>query len=445
MDIDLIMHGVHRAGSSAPPGTAAYASLASFSRVAKVGRRSESSQSTGRTASGTVLGTVHARSNPPAYNLCRAALPEDRRVLAISVQFTHRVRSKALSRCQTLRLPVTFAGLRVGVVMQRRDFIGLVSGAAACPLVVLAQQAVRVRRIGVLMAYAEIDPEARARVAALEKELHDLGWTEGRDIQIDTRWPTANLETIDRTAHELVASQPDVILSSTTLTTEALLRYTRVIPIVFATVADPVGSGFVATMSRPGRNATGFTNIEGSMAGKWLELLKQVAPRLSRVALLYNLPTAPFSEIFLDPFKAAAVALGVEAIVTPVVNSSELESAFASLASAPGGGLIFTPGPFMSTRSAQLTALAARHRLPTVFPFRYYAELGGLLAYGNDQSDNYRRAGAYVDRILRGEKVSELPVQNPTKFELTINLKTAKALNLSVPPFLLAQADHVIE
>ena len=296
------------------------------------------------------------------------------------------------------------------------------------------------------MAYAESDKEAQARVAIFQKELNKLGWTEGRDIQVDTRWPAADLEKISRVAQELVASQPDVILSSTTPTTEALLRQTRTIPIIFATVADPVGSGFVATESRPGGNATGFTNIEGSMAGKWLELLKQVAPRLRRVALLYNLPTAPYTEVFfLGPFRAAAVALGIEAIVTPVGNSSELESAVAALASAPGGGLIFTPGPFMATRSAQITALAARHRLPAVFPFRYYAELGGLLSYGSDQYDNYRRAGAYVDRILRGDKVGELPVQNPVKFELTINLKTAKALGLTVPPFLLAQADHVIE
>jgi putative ABC transport system substrate-binding protein len=329
--------------------------------------------------------------------------------------------------------------------MRRRDFIGLVSCAAAWPLAALAQQAQRIRRIGVLMAYTESDQEAQARVAMLQEELHKLGWTEGRNIQIDTRWPAADLEKINRIAQELVASQPDVILSSTTATTEALLRHTRTIPIIFATVADPVGSGFVATVSRPGGNATGFTNIEGSMAGKWLELLKQMAPRLSRVALLYNLASAPYSEIYLGPFRAAAMALDVEAIVTLVGDSSELESAVAALASAPGGGLMLTPGPFMSTRSSQITALAARHRLPAVFPFRYYVELGGLLSYGNDQYDNYRRAGAYVDRILRGDKVGELPVQNPVKFELTINLKTAKALGLTVPPMLLAQADYVIE
>lgn len=295
------------------------------------------------------------------------------------------------------------------------------------------------------MAYAESDQEAKARVATVREELHKLGWTEGRNIQIDTRWATSDTEKINRFAQELVASQPDVILSSTTPTTEALLQQTRTIPIIFATVADPVGSGFVASLPRPGGNTTGFTNIEGSMAGKWLELLKQIAPRVNRVGLLFDPATAPYAEIYLGPFKAAAAALAVEGIAMPVGDTSELESAVGTLASAPTGGLMVIPGPFMSNRSAQITSLTARHRLPAVFPFRYYAELGGLLSYGNDQYDNYRRAAAYVDRILWGDKVGELPVQTPVKFELTINLKTASALGLTVPPTLLAQADQVIE
>jgi putative ABC transport system substrate-binding protein len=329
--------------------------------------------------------------------------------------------------------------------MKRREFITLVGGAAAWPLAALAQQVDRIRRIGVLMAYAESDQEAKARVAMVREGLQKLGWTEGRNIQIDTRWATTDAEKISRFAQELVASQPDVVLSSTTPTTEALLQQTRTIPIIFATVADPVGSGFVASLSRPGGNTTGFTNIEGSMAGKWLELLKQIAPRVNRVALLFNPATAPYAEIYLGPFTAAAAALAVEAIAKPVGDTSELESAVAAFASAPNGGLMVIPGPFMSNRSAQITSLTARHRLPAVFPFRYYAELGGLLSYGSDQHDNYRRAAAYVDRILRGDKVGELPVQTPVKFELTINLKTAKALGLTVPPTLLAQADEVIE
>jgi putative ABC transport system substrate-binding protein len=329
--------------------------------------------------------------------------------------------------------------------MKRREFITLVGGAATWPLAGLAQQAQRIRRISVLMAYAESDQEATRRVAMVRDELQRLGWTEGLNIQIDIRWATADTEKINRFAQELVVSRPDVILSSTTPTTEALLQHTRTIPIIFATVADPVGSGFVATMSRPGGNTTGFTNIEGSMAGKWLDLLKQIAPRVSRVALLFNPATAPYAEIYLGPFRVAAAALAVEAIATPVADTSELESAVATLASAPGGGLMVIPGPFMSNRSRQIITLTADHRLPAVFPFHYYAELGGLVSYGSDQHDNYRRAAAYIDRVLRGDKVGELPVQTPVKFELTINLKTARALGLTVPPALLAQADQVIE
>jgi putative ABC transport system substrate-binding protein len=313
------------------------------------------------------------------------------------------------------------------------------------PLAARAQQAERIRRVGVLMAYAESDQEAKARVATVREELQKLGWTEGGNILIDTRWTTASMENINRFARELVASQPDLILSSTTPTTEALLQQTSSIPVIFATVADPVGSGFVASLSRPGGNATGFTNLEGSMAGKWLELLKEVAPSVSRAALLFNPATAPYAEIYLGPFRAAAAFHAVEGIAMPVGDTSELESAVAALANAPNSGLMVIPGPFMANRSSQITSLAARHRLPAVYPFRYYAELGGLLSYGNDQHDNYRRAAVYVDRILKGAKPSELPVQAPVKFELTINLKTAKILGLDVPAHLLQQADQVIE
>jgi putative tryptophan/tyrosine transport system substrate-binding protein len=330
--------------------------------------------------------------------------------------------------------------------MKRREFMTLVGGAAASvPLAARAQQAERMRRIGVLMAYAESDPEAKARFAIFREELQNLGWSEGRNIQIDTRWATGDEEKISGYAQELVASQPELVLSSTTSTTEALLRRTRTIPLIFATVADPVGSGFVASLSRPGDNATGFTNIEGAMAGKWLELLKQMAPGVSRVALLFNPATAPYAESFLGPLRTAAAALAVEAIATPVTDTPALESAVAALAGAPGGGLMVIPDPFLANRSAQIISLTARHSLPAIFPFRYYAKLGGLLAYGSDQQDNYRRAAAYVDRVLRGDKVGELPVQTPVKFELTINLKTAKALGLTAPPTLLAQADEVIE
>lgn len=330
--------------------------------------------------------------------------------------------------------------------MKRREPIRtLVGGAFAWPIAALAQQAEHLRRIGVLMAYAESDQEAQTRVTTVREEFQKLGWSEGRNLQIDTWWATADAEKINRFARELVASQPDVILSSTTLSTKALLQQTGTIPIVFATVADPVGSGFVNTLARPGGNTTGFTNVEGSMAGKWLELLKHIAPSIKRVALLFNPTTTPYAEIYLTPFKAAAAALGVKAITMPVEDTHELETAVATFASVPNGGIMVIPGPFTANRSAQITALTAGHHLPAVFPFSYYVERGGLVSYGNDQYDNYRRAAAYVDRILRGDKAGELPVQSPVKFELTINLKAAKALGLTVPPSLLSQADEVIE
>jgi putative tryptophan/tyrosine transport system substrate-binding protein len=330
--------------------------------------------------------------------------------------------------------------------MKRREFILALGGAAAsAPFAARAQHAERMRRIGVLMAYAETDREAQLRVATLVEELGKLGWREGGNIRIDTRWATDNVEKIGPSAQELVASQPDLIVSSATLTTAALLKVTRTLPIVFATVADPVGSGFVASLPHPGGNATGFTNLEGSMAGKWVELLKEIAPHVKRAALLVNQATAPFTEVYISPFKAAAAALGVEPIVAPIRDTFELESAISAHAAAPDGGLVVMPGSFFASRSAELTALAIRHRLPSVYPFRNFAELGGLLSYGNDQADNYRRAAAYVDRILKGARPGDLPVQAPVKFELTINLKTARPLGLDVPPSLLQRADTVIE
>ena len=286
------------------------------------------------------------------------------------------------------------------------------------------------RRIGVLMAYAESDPEAQAWVAAFREGLQKLGWTEGRNIRIDTRWAASDAELMQRFAKELVALQPDLILSSSTPTTAALLQQTRTIPIIFAVVADPVGSGFVASFPRPGGNVTGFTNFEPTMAGKWLELLKEIAPRVNRVALLFNPATAPYVEYYLNPFKAAAASFAVEAIAAPVRDTSELESVIAAQAREPNGGLIVMPDTFMTAHRAEITSLAARYRLPAVYSFRFFAELGGLLSYGNDRLDNFRRAATYADRILKGEKPSELPVQAPAKFELVINLKTAKALGL---------------
>jgi putative tryptophan/tyrosine transport system substrate-binding protein len=301
------------------------------------------------------------------------------------------------------------------------------------------------RRIAVLMTLSESDREGKARVEAFREGLQKLGWAEGRNIRIDIRWATSDAALMQRFAKELVALGPDLILSHNTPTTATLLQQTRTIPIVFAVVSDPVGSGFVASFSRPGGNATGFTNIEPTMAGKWLELLKEIAPRVSRVAFLFNPSTAPYAEYYMSPFKAAAASFALEAIAAPVRDTSELESAIAAQARAPNGGLVVMTDSFLVTHRAEITSLAARYHLPAVYPFRFFAELGGLLSYGNDLVDQFRRAATYADRILKGEKPSELPVQAPVKFELVINLKTAKALGLDVPPTLLARADEVIE
>jgi putative ABC transport system substrate-binding protein len=250
---------------------------------------------------------------------------------------------------------------------------------------------------------------------------------------------------MERFAKELVALQPDLILSSTTPTTAALVQQTRIIPIVFATVADPVGSGFVASFPRPGGNVTGFVVFEASLAGKWLELLKEIAPHTARVAMLFNPVSAPYAEFWLKPFKAAAPSFAVEAITAPVRDRSELESVVSAQAREPNGGLIVMPDSFTDLHRAEITSLAARYRLPAVYPRRIFTEVGGLLSYGIDQLDNFRLAATYADRILKGEKPAELPVQAPTKYELVINLKTAKALGLDVPLFLQQRADAVIE
>ena len=316
--------------------------------------------------------------------------------------------------------------------MRRREFVSLLGGAAAVwPLVAQAQQAER--RIGLLMGYAESDPEAQARVAAFRVGLQKLGWVEGRNIRIDTRWAALDAEAMQRFAKELVGLQPDVILAHTTPATLAVQQETRAIPIVFVQVSDPVGSGFVASFPRPGGNVTGFTTVEPTMGGKWLEVLKEIAPRVARVASLFNPATAPYSEHYLNSFKAAAASFGVEAIVAPVHDATTLESVITAQAREPNGGLIVMPDIFTTGHRSEITLLAARYRLPAVYPFRFFAELGGLLSYGNDPFDLARRAANYADRILKGEKPSELPVQAPVKFELIINLRTAKALGLTVP------------
>jgi putative ABC transport system substrate-binding protein len=301
------------------------------------------------------------------------------------------------------------------------------------------------RRIGVLMAFAEGDPGGQARVAAFRAGLHQLGWADGRNIHIDTRWATADVASIQRSAQELVALQPDLILSNSTPTTLALLQRTQTIPVVFAVVSDPVGSGFVASFARPGGNATGLTNIEPTMAGKWLELLREIAPRVNRVAILFNPTTATYADYYLNVFKAAAASVGVEPVIASVRDRSQLEPVISALALKPNTGLVVMTDSFTSAHGEEITLLSARYRLPTIYPFRFFANFGGLLCYGNDLLDSFRRAADYADRILKGARPSELPVQAPVKFELVINLKTATMLGLDVPLHLQQRADEVIE
>jgi putative ABC transport system substrate-binding protein len=330
--------------------------------------------------------------------------------------------------------------------MRRREFITLLGGAAvAWPLAARAQQPDRGRRIGVLMASAADDSENQARMAAFLQGLAQLGWTDGRNIRIDTRWATTNADDLRRHATELAALAPDVLVAASGTTTVApLLQATRTVPIVFVVVVDPVGAGFVASLARPGGNATGFTTFEYGMSGKWLELLKQIAPSMTRAAVLRDPAIASGIGQF-GAVQAVAPSLGVELSPVDVRDAPEIERAVTSFARSSSGGLIVTPSPLANRHRDLIIMLAARHRLPAVYAWRYYVTDGGLISYGPDSIDQYRRAAGYVDRILKGEKPADLPVQAPTKYELVINLKTAKALGLTVPDTLLARADEVIE
>jgi len=331
--------------------------------------------------------------------------------------------------------------------MRRREFITLLGGAAAAwPLGAGAQQRGRTRRIACLMSASENDTEYQRLLATFRDELRKMGWEQGRNIGIDYRWNAVDEKSRQQSAKELVALQPDLMLGQSTPTTAALMQATSTIPIVFFSVGDPVGEGFVAGLSRPGRNATGFINMEASMSGKWVELLREIAPSVTRVAILFNPATAPRGgSYYFDPFKAAVQSLGLETIAATVPDKSEIESVIAAQAREPNTGLVVMSDVFPLVHRTEITALVARYRLPTVYPYRQFAEVGGLLSYGNDLRDNYRRAATYTDRILRGEQPSELPVEVPVKFELVINLKTARALGLNVPDKLLALADEVIE
>jgi putative ABC transport system substrate-binding protein len=326
--------------------------------------------------------------------------------------------------------------------VKRRQFISLLGAAAALPLSARAQQQ-RMRRIAVLTSSDESDPEAQSWIAAFREGLSKLGWAEDRNVAIDIRWTKADAEMMKRSAKDLVALQPDLVLTNSTPAAAVMLQQTRTIPIVFVMVADPVGSGFVASLPKPGGNATGFTPIVGSLGGKWAELLKDIAPRLGKISLMYNPSSATFVDAFLGSFKAAAAQLGVEANVAPVHDMREVESLVS--ASAENSGLVVIPDAFTVAHRAEIAALADRHHVPAVFWSRSFADLGGLIAYGPVLADEYRRAAVYADRILKGEKPSALPVQTPVKFELVINMKTAKAFGLTVPEKLRALADDVIE
>ncbi len=332
--------------------------------------------------------------------------------------------------------------------MRRREFITLVGGATAVwPLAARAQQPVGMRRIGMLMAYAERDREGQAFVATFREALAKLGWVDGRSVQIDVRWAPAsgNAESRLRFGQDLIALQPDLIVSHGTPNTATLHQQTRTVPVVFVNASDPIGSGFVASFPRPGGNITGFITMEPTMAGKWLELLKEIAPRVTNCALLFNPATAPYADYFAGPFNTAAASLAVKVTIARVRDAGELETAIAAQTSAPNGSLVVMPDTFTTLHRAKITELADKYALPAAYPFRFFSTSGGLLSYGSDTNDSYRRAAAYADRILRGEKPSELPVQAPAKFQLVINLKTAKALGLKIPETFLVRADEVIE
>ena len=330
--------------------------------------------------------------------------------------------------------------------MQRRNFIRLLGGAAvAWPLAARAQQSDRVRRIGVLVAATADDGDYQARIAAFQQGLQQLGWSDGRNVHIDTRWATTKPDDIRRHAAELAALAPDVILAGTgTATVAPLLQATRTVPIVFAVVIDPVGAGFVESLARPGGNATGFTVFEYGMSGKWLELLKQIAPAVTRAAVLRD-PTIASGIGQFAAVQAVAPSLGVDLSAVDVRDAGEIERAVTAFARSSNDGLIVTASALATRHRDLIIALAARLRLPAVYPYRFFVTIGGLISYGPDFVDQYRQAAGYVDRILKGEKPAELPVQAATKYELAINLKTAKALGLTVPPAVLARAGEVIE
>jgi putative tryptophan/tyrosine transport system substrate-binding protein len=328
--------------------------------------------------------------------------------------------------------------------MERREFIALLGGAAVCPLAAHAQQPDRMRLIGVLMGAVENDPVRRPHLAAFRGALAKLGWTEASNLRIEVRW-CADAVLCARHAADLVVLGPRVLLADSTLSLEALQQQTRTIPIVFVGVADPIGQGFVASLARPGSNITGFTVFDAPMAGKWLEMLTRITPPVGRVAMLFNPATTPYASLMLHAIEEAASSFAVAVQDAPVNSDAEVETMMAALARQKGGGVLVVPSVFIITHREAIIALAARHHLPAVYSYPFFAEAGGLMSYGVAPDDLHRRAADYVDRILKGAKPGDLPVQMPIKFYQVINLKTAKALGLTVAPSLVATADVVIE
>jgi putative tryptophan/tyrosine transport system substrate-binding protein len=332
--------------------------------------------------------------------------------------------------------------------MKRREFIGLVGGGvAAWPLIAKAQNTTkRTRRIGLLMGYSESDPESQSRVSIFRQAMERAGFEEGKNIQIELRWANADTKLMAQYARELVALQPDVIVANTTPVTAAIRRETKSIPIVFVIVSDPQGEGFITSLARPSGNLTGFTNLEGSIGGKWLELLREIDPRIQRAAILYNPETAPRAgRYFGDSFEATARSYNLVSVPMPVRSLSDIENSIAAFASEPGSGLVVPSDTFTTVQRKPIISLTAKHGLPAVYSLPLFVADGGLLGFGSDAHDQFVRSALYVARILNGEKPENLPVQAPIKYELAINLKTAKALGLTVPPTLLARADEVIE
>jgi putative ABC transport system substrate-binding protein len=329
--------------------------------------------------------------------------------------------------------------------MRRREFISVIVGAAAWPLGARGQQGNGLKRVGVLIGLNSEDPEFRSLVTTFLQELARLGWVDGGKVRVEQRWTNADTMRANSFATELVALQPDVILTASTPATAALHRETTSVPVVFTMVSDPVGAGFIANLRRPGGNITGFMHTEATMGGKWLDLLKQIAPGIKRAAIMFNPDTAPGGgKFFLDSFEAAARSLAVEALTLPIHSVSEIETAVTALGRGQAG-LVMMDESFMGVHAPAIIALTRTNNVPAIFPHLEFVRTGGLISYGADYRDIFRRAAGYADRILRGEKPADLPVQTPTKFETGVNLITAKALGLTVPPTLLATADEVIE